>query len=1077
MRSQVEGELPGWLAEQDDAALARQVPTGTLLRARAYVLEDAVQQLTVTSSGDLVAAVRGSGTAVYRVLVRPRRGRSGWSGQCSCPVTFDCKHAVAAVLAARALVPVETVPAWRARLDELLDAGPGPEQDAPLALSLELVAPTPRPYPTSSDPRLLLRPLTKGRSGRWVKTGASWRDLDLGYGYTYGSVSLVRPQRLALRLLLLAWRASQPAWSQPYPAGDLDAAAAGPDVWRLLAAAREAGVELLPPREGQQVVLDAPARVVLDLARPAGGDAVLTPRLLLADGSRTAGQVLGLPGHGLVLDEPDRLLLAPLERPLDEPTRRLLTGGALAVPAADVPALLSSYYPALRSRLPVVSADASVALPEVRPPHLALEVTFAPGHLVTLRWAYGYPVGDEVVRVPLRGPGGRAPRDAAAEAALRAATDLDLTDRDLVGLDTARFAVDELPRLQARDDLRVTVRGQALAYAESTEPPTVQLGVQDTPSTDWFDLQVEVSVAGEAVPLGPLVAALTHGEAAVLLDSGTWFSLDRPELVALAELVVEARSLADRDGGLRLSRYHAGAWEQLVELGIVARQSERWERSVGALLALESLPQPDPPAGLQAQLRPYQREGYAWLSLLWDLRLGGVLADDMGLGKTLQTLAMAVRAREQGTLGGDAGPLLVVAPTSVLATWLHEAERFAPDLDVRLLGETQRRRGTLLADAVRGADVVVTSYAVLRLDADDFAAQGWCGVVLDEAQAVKNRQSKTYVAARRLDAPFTLVVTGTPLENSLMDLWSLLSLAAPGLFPSPQRFTDEWRRPVESGTDPERLAQLRRRIRPLVLRRTKTAVAPELPPKVEQVLEVPLQPAHRRVYDRQLQRERQRVLGLLDEPARNRIAILRSLTLMRQMSLAPVLVDDAHAAVPSSKLDALLELLVEVVAEGHRALVFSQFTGFLGLARERLRAAGLGARLPRRPHPRPAGADRAVHLGRGAGVPHQPQGRRHRPHPRRGRPRLPARPVVEPGDRGAGGRPRPPDRPGQDGLRAPPRRRRHRRGEGRRPAGPQARPVRPGRRRRRGARWRAERRRGARPVRLSRSAAAGSAGP
>jgi len=214
--------------------------------------------------------------------------------------------------------------------------------------------------------------------------------------------------------------------------------------------------------------------------------------------------------------------------------------------------------------------------------------------------------------------------------------------------------------------------------------------------------------------------------------------------------------------------------------------------------------------------------------------------------------------------------------------------------------------------------------------------------VLDEAQFVKNHRAKTYQCARLLDAPFKLAITGTPLENSLMDLWALLSIVAPGLFPSPQRFTDEFRKPIESGQAPEVLASLRRRIRPLMLRRTKDNVARDLPPKVEQVLHVTLNPAHQKIYQTHLQRERQRILGMIDDVQKHRIAIFRSLTLLRQLSLDPSLVDKKYAGtVRSSKIDALMEQLEEVVAEGHRALVFSQFTGFLALVRARLTEAGI----------------------------------------------------------------------------------------------------------------------------------------
>ncbi|MCW2812524.1 MAG: putative helicase, partial [Friedmanniella sp.] len=287
-------------------------------------------------------------------------------------------------------------------------------------------------------------------------------------------------------------------------------------------------------------------------------------------------------------------------------------------------------------------------------------------------------------------------------------------------------------------------------------------------------------------------------------------------------------------------------------------------------------------------------------------------------------------------------PFLVVAPTSVVSNWVREAERFAPGLVTVAVTASQARRRRPLAEAVAGADLVVTSYALLRIDSEHYAGLGWSGLVLDEAQFVKNHRSRTYQAARRVRAPFRLAMTGTPLENNLMDLWALLSLTAPGLFPTPERFGQYYRRPIERDRDPARLAQLRRRIRPLMLRRTKELVAADLPPKQEQVLEVELSPRHMRVYQTHLQRERQKVLGLIEDLDQNRFTILRSLTLLRRLSLDPALIDRAHSAIPAAKVEVLLTDLAELVAEGHQALVFSQFTSFLGRVRDRLDEAGIG---------------------------------------------------------------------------------------------------------------------------------------
>ncbi|HWD61261.1 MAG TPA: DEAD/DEAH box helicase, partial [Humibacter sp.] len=296
-------------------------------------------------------------------------------------------------------------------------------------------------------------------------------------------------------------------------------------------------------------------------------------------------------------------------------------------------------------------------------------------------------------------------------------------------------------------------------------------------------------------------------------------------------------------------------------------------------------------------------------------------------------------------------PFLVVVPSSVVGTWVSEAARFTPGLRVASVTATARKRDTPLAEVVADADIVITTYTVFRLDNADFAALPWSGLVLDEAQFVKNHASQAHRLARDLNAPFKLAVTGTPLENNLLELWAMFSIVAPGLFPSRRAFTEEYVKPIAAAASPvhgtdaahgaTRLKRLRRRIRPLLLRRTKDLVAPELPPKQEQVLRIDLDPKHRRIYDTWLQRERQKVLGLLDDLDRQRFIVYRSITLLRMLALDVSLIDPDARDTPSAKLDALLERLGDLVAEGHRALVFSQFTSYLGKVEERLNRAGI----------------------------------------------------------------------------------------------------------------------------------------
>ena len=506
-----------------------------------------------------------------------------------------------------------------------------------------------------------------------------------------------------------------------------------------------------------------------------------------------------------------------------------------------------------------------------------------------------------------------------------------------------RFTTELLPLLDGQPGVAVEVRGEPADYREAGDSLCIGVSTGEIAGdNDWFGLGVTITVEGREVPFTDVFTALSRGESHLLLDDGAYFSLQKPELRQLASLIEEARALQEEAGGpQKISRFQAGLWEELSALGVVSGQARAWQQQVQGLLDISQVigaSRRQPPGTLQARLRPYQLDGFQWLAFLWEHRLGGVLADDMGLGKTLEALALICHARR-----ADPGspPFLIVAPTSVVPNWAAESARFTPSLKVVTITDTLARSGADLGELIAGADAVVTSYTLLRLDFDAHAAVPWSGLILYEAQYTKNHQSKIYQCARRLPAPFKVAITGTPMENNLMELWSLLSITAPGLFPNPARFRDYYARPIERQGDAELLAQLRRRIKPLVKRRTKEQVAADLPAKQEQVLEVELHPRHRKLYQTYLQRERQKVLGLIDDLNANRFTILTSLTRLRQLALHAALVDGAHHDLPSSKIDTLLDQIQDVAAGGHRALVFSQFTGFLAHVRERLDAEGV----------------------------------------------------------------------------------------------------------------------------------------
>ena len=515
----------------------------------------------------------------------------------------------------------------------------------------------------------------------------------------------------------------------------------------------------------------------------------------------------------------------------------------------------------------------------------------------------------------------------------------------LAGDQLIRFLGEVLPALA--DLNRVAIEAPAevldLDYHETSEQPVITFASGDVDQRDWFDLAVEITVGGEVVPFQQIFVALAEEREFLLLSSGAYVSLGQPEFRQLRDLIVESRELEDAPPGVvRVGRYQASLWAELGQLGEVTGTAAAWQRSLTDLVRRTDA-DIDHPAGLAAELRPYQKEGLRWLAQRHAHGLGGILADDMGLGKTIQALALICHTRaavSDGRLASPGGPFLVVAPASVVSNWVSEAHRFTPDLDVRAVTQTKARRGATLAQAVAGADIVVTSYTLFRLEFDDYRAVGWAGLVLDEAHFVKNHQSQGYRCARELPAPIKFAITGTPMENNLAELWSLASITAPGLFPPLDRFTEYYRNPIEREHDSQRLEQLRRQIRPFLLRRRKSDVEIDLPPKQEQAIELELDPKHRKAYDMYLQRERQKVLGLLGDLERNRFEIFRSLTLLRQASLDVSLVGHKQA-VPSTKLDYVTEQIANIAAEGHRTLVFSQFTRFLTAVRERLARVGV----------------------------------------------------------------------------------------------------------------------------------------
>ncbi len=818
---------------------------------------------------------------------------------------------------------------------------------------------------TAAPPRIRFRPVVAGSSGNWVRSGISWRTVDY-LGSAWFRRRIPDAHIPVLKEIRALGNLADPSSTYANDATWFDTVSSR-RIWDLLCEAQDVGIPLVAAGRGGATVTvhRLGAEAVLDAATaPDGPGIVLRPRLVVGTVEVPMGAnsiLLGAPPHGVVWWDPatvpqagqtPNLSFARFAAGMTASRTAFLNEEPLLVPDQDVERFLHDAYPRIRRRIRVMSSDGSVVLPDLGDEALILTLRHGADHRVDVAWSIGIPGTD--VREPLADPRRHVYDGMVARAVsgalgavvrsplggvLAPAGDRLEPGASLEGMSAVRFLTEVVPTLEAGGQVLVEHIGTPLEYRESAEAPAVSLSSAPGDDRDWFDLAVEVRVGDEVVPFVELFLALANGQAHMLLPSGTFFSLENDTLRELARLIAEARALHDADEGqIRVSRYQASLWEDFSRLGVVTAQASAWEQAVRALASAADRTEHPRPAGLEAQLRPYQLVGYNWLAYLYELGLGGILADDMGLGKTLEVLALVCHVHEHRL---DDRPFLVVAPTSVVGNWAAECRKFAPGLRVATVQRTAARRGSDLAAVARGADVVVTSYALFRLEYEHYETVGWAGLVLDEAQFAKNVHSQAYQRAKTLPVRFKLAVTGTPMENHLLELWALASITAPGLLGSADRFTEFYRVPIERHRDEDRLNLLRRRIQPLLLRRSKEQVATDLPERREQVLELELAPSHRKIYQTYLQRERQKVLGLLDDMRRNRFEILKSLTLLRQASLDVRLVDPQRTRTPSTKLDAMMEMLEDVVADGHRVIVFSQFTRFLRLARERVEAAKL----------------------------------------------------------------------------------------------------------------------------------------
>jgi superfamily II DNA or RNA helicase len=471
--------------------------------------------------------------------------------------------------------------------------------------------------------------------------------------------------------------------------------------------------------------------------------------------------------------------------------------------------------------------------------------------------------------------------------------------------------------------------------------------IEVTSGIDWFELHGTVDFGDTKASLPELIAALKRGDNTVVLGDGTFGLLPEEWLKKYGLLASLGSTEADH---LRFTRSQVGLLDALLASQPEASFDEVFSRAREELQRFEGVRAADSPPTFTGTLRGYQREGLGWLNFLQKFGFGGCLADDMGLGKTVQVLALLESRRLQrvganngasrsvkkptaAKSNGRLAPSLVVVPKSLVFNWIQEAARFTPRL--RVLDHTGMGR-LRTSDHFEDYDVIITTYGTLRRDAIQFKEVQFDYVILDEAQAIKNANTESAKAARLLRGNHRLAMSGTPIENHLGELWSLFQFLNPGLLGAASVF--KLNTSVARNPDEEVRALLAKALRPFILRRTKHEVASDLPPKTEQTIYCGMEAVQRKLYDELRDHYRRSLLASIDREGirKSKIQILEALLRLRQAACHPGLIDKSRKHEPSAKLDVLLPQISEVLEEGHKALVFSQFTSFLAIVRERL---------------------------------------------------------------------------------------------------------------------------------------------
>ena len=492
------------------------------------------------------------------------------------------------------------------------------------------------------------------------------------------------------------------------------------------------------------------------------------------------------------------------------------------------------------------------------------------------------------------------------------------------------FLLDFYPKLV--ENYRVYGERALSRYKMRTARPAITAQVTSNEKEKWFSLDISVEYEGQSLPLEKIWKAWARGKRYVQLKDGSYTSLPEAWLEKLSHKLTALGLDPGKPPQQKFKQFEAPVLDSLLEDLPGAATDSFWNNLREKIRSFREVRPIAPPRGLNASLRAYQAQGLSYLNFLSEYGFGGILADEMGLGKTVQTLAFIQYMVENHY----DGPNLIVVPTSVLPNWEREAQKFVPGLKQLIIYGT-RREG--MFKHIAGSDLIITTYALLRRDLEEMEKYEFNTVILDEAQNIKNPNTITARAVRRINARMRLCLSGTPIENNLFELWSLFEFLMPGFLGSQHAFQRGIVKPIKDG-DAETLEYLRTRVRPFILRRTKAEVAKDLPPKVESVTCCALEEAQAELYAALARKLRAQVLADVDQKgmAKSQMSILDALLKLRQICCHPRLLKmdlpGFSTNLPSGKFDAFKDMVMEIVEGGHKVLVFSQFVQMLQIIRQ-----------------------------------------------------------------------------------------------------------------------------------------------